>query len=248
MAKYKREMLLQHLTRVGCGGQITEAVFTGAFATTAITPDNLLLVIAPGLPKTNVIFKKDQRVGIAELPKLMRAINVIAGAGNESVNVNMTYEDHRLVLDEEERGVLRLITAQPKTIGTQVTDAVVKKLLAKIPKQDGKGIPLTRALVEGIRATFSLFKATEIELFVGPKGGKVRVGNDNADMAEFPSDDLKASKSYSLLFGQAIVDVMGIITDYSQAMLYLGGPDQFVVVADGGYQYILSPRAKGADA
>ncbi len=246
--KIKRDILIQHLQRIACSGQITEAVFTGAFATMALTPDQLLLCIAPPLPKTRVLVKKGEAVGIAELSMFMKALGVLAGQGTEAVSVEIRLEDHRLVVDEGHRGVLHLLTAAPKTIGTMVEEDIVKKIVAKAPKGDSGGIPLTRALVDGIRGTFALLKAEEIELTVGPDGGKLRVGGDNTNDAEFASDTLKAPTEYTLLFGEHFVDVLSIITNYSEAMLYLSGPSKLILIDDGGYKYFLSPRSPGADA
>lgn len=243
--KIKRVLLIQHLQRVICGGQITEAVFEGTFGTTALTPSHQLLVIAPRLPKPKTALFKEP-VGIAELSKLVKALGVLAGEGNEALDVNVKIEKHRLVVDEEHRGILRLMTAAPKTIGTHIEAAVQKKLMLKAPKMDA-GIPLTRELVEGIRSTFALFKAAEIELFVGPKGGRLQVGGDNADQAEFASEDLKAATEYSLLFGSYLVDVLGVVSNFNEAVLCLGGPGNFVMVVDGGYKYLLAPQSRSKD-
>jgi len=246
--RIKREALIRHLQRIACGGQITDAVFTGAFKTDAMSPDHLLLVLAPGLPKTKALWKKGDSAGIPGLDRLIKALGVISGTGTESVNVEIRMENHRLVLDEEHRGLLRLITAAPKTIAAQVDAEVLKTLISKLPKLEANSIPLTRPLVEGIRATFSLFKAEEVELFVGPQGGKIQVGNSNADMAEFQSAELKAPTAYTLLFGEHFVSILGIVSNFDSAALYLTGPDKLTMVDDGGYRYILSPRSKGADA
>lgn len=242
--KINRAKLVQHLHRIACGGQIDEAVFTSAFKTVALSVDQLLLVLAPPVAKNKTLDKDP--VGVAELGKLMKALAVLAGTGDETITVDIRLEKHRLVVDEEHRGLLRLMTAQPKVIGTHVEDAIVKKLLAKAPPVAG-GIPLTRALVEGIRATFSLLKATDVELFVGPEGGMVRIGTEDSDIAEFKSDELKAPTEYSLLFGTHLVDVLGIVTNYNEALLCLGGPEKFISVEDGGYRYLLNPRGRSKD-
>ncbi len=244
--KVNREKLVRHLQRISCGGQVGEAVFTGTFGTVALIPTHQLLVTAPSLPKTKVLFKKAEPAGIAELPKLMKALSVLAGTGNEAVDVVLEMDGFRLVVDEGERGKLRLMTAKPKTIATFVEEETVKALLAKAPEEKN-GIALQRTLLDGIRNTFSLFKATEIELHVGPKGGKVRVGGDNADNAEFESDALKAEEEYILLFGEPLVDVLSVVTNFNEAMLYLGGPNNFILIDDGGYRYILNPNRKSAD-
>ncbi|KKN68878.1 hypothetical protein LCGC14_0446640 [marine sediment metagenome] len=246
--KIKRDTLIQHLQRIACNGQVTEVVFTGAFATAALTPDHLLLVVAPAIKTRGVLVKKGEEVGVSELTKLMKSLGVLAGTGNEAVDVEIKLVDNRLVIDEGARGVLSLLTAAPKTIGSNLEAESVAKLLAKGPKADSGGLPLTRALVEGIRSTFALYKASELELTVGPRGGKVRVGNDNSDMAVFESAELTAKTDYSLLFGEAFVDVLSIITNYSEAVLVLGGPKKMVLIDDDGYQYLLSPRSPGADA
>lgn len=241
--KLKRELLVNHLARVICGGQISEAVFTGAFATEALTPDQLLLVSAPAIKGVSPL---SEDIGLADLPKFVKALGVISGAGNEAQDVTLSVEGHRLVIDEAHRGTLRLMTAQPKTIATHLEEKTVKALWKKAPT--GDGIPLTRALIEGLRSTFSLFKATEVEVFVGPEGGKIRVGNDNSDMAEFASEALVASEEYSLLFGEALVAVLATVTDFSSAVLKLGGPAKFICVEDSGYRYLLAPRLKDAAA
>ena len=65
-----RKDLELHLHRISCRGQIKEAVFSDAFATAAITPDMLLLVIAPGL---NGVDALPQEIGLADLEKLRTA-------------------------------------------------------------------------------------------------------------------------------------------------------------------------------
>ncbi len=242
--KIVRSALIQHLQRITCNGQVTEVVFTGAFACAALTHNNQLLVVAPGLPKTKAFAKTP--VGVAELSKLIKALGVLSGTGNDALTVDIRMEKHRLVVDEESRGLLRLMTGDPETVATRVDDSDLKKVLTGAPPEKG-GIPLTRELVEGIKLTYNLFKATEVELFVGPTGGKVRVGNENADIAEFPAESLIADQEYSLLFGGCFVDVLGVITNFNKALLCLGGPDEMILVIDDGYKYLLSPQARSAD-
>lgn len=243
--KVRRASLVQHLQKIICNGQVTEAVFTDGFATQAFTPDQLLLVLAPSLPKVEPL---EDEIGMADLATIIKAFGWTPGEGNETIDVSVRVEDHRLVIDEEQQGAVhRLMTASPKTIGTRIEQSTVDKLLAKEPKATGKGIQLTRALIEGIRNTYAGIKAAEVELVIGPKGGKVRVGNENGHYSEFESKDLKDKQSYSLLFGEHLVDVLGQITDYGTASLQLRGPKAFIVIKAGEYRYFLSPRAKSAD-
>lgn len=242
--KVRRASLVQHLQKIICNGQVTEAVFTDGFATHAFTPDTLLLVLAPSLPGAEPL---EDEIGIADLATIVKSFGWLEGEGNETIDVHLRVENHRLLIDEEHRGSLHIMTASPKTIGTRIEQSTVDKLLAKEPKPTGKGIALTRDLINGIKNTYAGFKAAELELFVGPKGGKVRVGNDNGNFAEFASKDLKDKTTYSLLFGEHLVDVLSQITDYTHASLQLRGPKAFIVVREGEYRYFLSPRAKSAD-
>lgn len=227
-----------------CNGQITEAVFTSGFKTAALTPDQLLLVLAPAMEEIEPLAEP---LGLTDLGKVVTALGTISGAANEKRLVHLRVEAHRLVVDEETRGILRLLTAAPKTIGTAVSEDTVAKLLAVVPAEKATTIPLSRTLVEGVKATFSLFKASEVELFVGPMGGKIQVGGEHADLAEFPAGELQADTAYSLLFGKHLIDVLSGVTDYSSATMQLFGPDsRYLLVTDGGYRYLLSRRVKEA--
>jgi hypothetical protein len=240
--KIRRALLVQHLQKISCNGQVTEAVFSEGFATRAMTPDHLLAVLAPTLPEVEPL---EEEIGIADLATVIKSFGFIGGEGNESVDVNVRVENHRLVIDEEHRGVLRLMTASPKTIGTRIEKKTEAKLQAALPT--GDGIALTRALIEGIQRTYTGFKAAEAELFVGPEGGRIQVGNANGHYAEFPSEDFTADQEYSLLFGEHLVDVLSGVTDFSSAVLRLGGPGKMILIQDGEYQYALSPRSRSAD-
>jgi len=242
--KVLRSALVQHLNKIACGGRITEAVFGDAFATRALSPDQMLLVNAPTLPDVEPL---EEEIGVSDLSMVIRAFGFIPGEGNEGADVHVYVEDGRLIIDEEEHSKARqyLMTASPKTIGTRIEEATAKKLLDKAPS--GKGLKLTRQLVQGIQKTFSGYKATEIELFIGKKGGHVRVGNENGHYAEFESKDLKGKEEYSVLFGGHLVDVLAQVTDFTSAELRLGGPGQMAVVQDGDYQYLLGPKKRAAD-
>lgn len=240
--KIKRSKLVQHLKKIHCGGQITEAVFSKAFATNAMTADHLLMVLAPSLKGVEAL---EDDIGIADLGTVIKSFGFISGEGNEAVDVTIRVEEHRLVIDEERRGKLRLLTANPKTIGTRVEQNTLDKLKAKAPK--GNGIQLTRALIEGVQNAFTGFKSTEVELFVGPEGGKIRVGNDNEHVAEFESEELVGDKEYSLLFGTHLIDVLAGVTDFANGKLHLGGPGNFVLIEDGGYKYYVDPRSRGKE-
>lgn len=241
--KLKREKLVRHLGKISCNGQVKEAIFSKGFATTAMTPDQLLLVVAPSLKGVEPL---SEEVGIAKLPLFVKALGLMAGEGNEGVDVDVRVEKHRLVIDEGGRGIQRLVTAAPRTISTKIESETVAAVKAKVDKDDD-GIELTQALINGIISTFKAYDVPEVELEVGPEGGKIRVGSSKSDTAEFESEALKADEEYTLLFGEHFIDVLSVITDFSSAVLKLSGPDSIVLIQEGAYSYYLSPRARAAE-
>lgn len=241
--KLNRSAFTTHIKKIHCGGLIPGAVFREAFACRALSEDQLLMIDAPSLPKSE---KLKDAIGIANLDLLARAAAHLPGEGNAGATLNLTVADHRLLVNEGERGELSLMTASPRTIGSKVEDHTVDAMLGKLDKDNQEGIPLTRVLVEGITSTFSLLKAEEIELVVGPDGGEVVVGNENSHMGHFEFD-YKTEEEYALLFGKHIVSVLGQIDNFADARLYLTTPDGFIGITDGPYTYILSSKARGAD-
>lgn len=240
--RIRRDAFKRHIEKILCGKLITEAVFTEGFATQALSPDHLLLVVAPSLEGVEPL---DDAVGLGDLPLVLNSLTIAPGEGNEVTDVDVEVEDDRLVIHEGDRAHNYLLTSHPKTIGTRVEDSTVKKLLAKV--SSGKGFHLTRALIEGVQRAFTMYKATELELFVG-KDPKVRVGSDKSNYSDFPFKELKGKDSYSVLLDDHFVKALGQITDFDEARLRLGGPDAGVVcVEDGEYQYILSPKSRAAD-
>lgn len=250
--KINREKLTHHISRIMCGGQIDEAVFTGTFETKAMTPDHQLLLYAPSIPtkgRSVLLKKSDAPVGVADLGLMVKELGMASGVGNEAVDVEVAFVQEgdrlRLKLNEGERGQVGHLTAQPKVIGTKVEEDTFQQLMAQASQEHG--IPLTRVLVDGIRKAFSVYKAQELMVSVGPKGGEVCVGNENTHMYKFPSEELKAPEAYALRFGPHFADVLGTVTNYNEAMLYLSGPDGCVMIDDDGYKYVLMPLQQSAD-
>jgi hypothetical protein len=218
---------------------VKEVVLRDGFAASALTPDQLLLVVAP--PVAGISAGIPEPVGIADLDKLIRAFSMIPGS-EDDVAADVRVEDRRLVIDEPGRGCVRLLTASPRTISTRVDDAIVAALLQKV---GNVVVPISEVLLAGVRNTFSGLKASEVQIVVGPEGGAIRVGDENSDVAEFPSADLRADEKFELNFGRHLIDVFSIVED--EAILYLGGPGKPVAVQSGDFQYLLSPRVYGAD-
>lgn len=240
--KVNRAQFIHHLERLACSGQVTEAVFSGAFGAAALTPDQLLLAVAPPVPAVEPLAED---IGVADLALFARALKLLTGEGNTGIEVDVYVQDQRLVIDDGPRGVQHLLIAAPRTIGTRVEESTVEKLLAFT---DGKeGVHLERSVLDGVAAAFSLYKADEVVLYVGPLGGKITVGAEHAHSAEFGLAELIAPVPYVLHFSRHLVDVFSVIHDFSNAMLYLGGAGRPITITDGGYRYMLSPRAVAAE-
>jgi len=235
-----RKDLEQHLFRLSCRGQIKEAVFSGGFATAAITPDMLLLVIAPGL---NGVDNLPEEIGIADLERLRTACRLFTDAGEEvGAEAEVTVENGKLVI-QNQRGRSRLRTALPKTIATRVAPETVKALQAQVGTTS---VPLTREAIEDVRNAFAGLKAEELSLAVGPSGGMIRVGGENDDQAELTLPDLKSAETYELTFSGHLIDVLTTVTE-EDATLLLAGPGKLITIQDGEYTYLLSPRQPSSE-
>jgi hypothetical protein len=237
--RLRREAVLDHLRRISCRGKIKEVIFTEGLAAAALTPDHLLLVVAPALLGAEDL---KETIGVAAVDLLIKAITMVPGS-EDDVGIDITFEDHRLVLNESERGGrIRLLTAAPRTIATRVEPAIVDQLLQRI---GSTVMPLLPGLLTSVCDAFSGLKAEEVEVLVGPEGGMIRVGDAASNLAEFPVEELRAETEYALNFGAHLIDVLATVGP--EAILYLGAAGQQIAIQDGEYTYLLSPRAVGSD-
>ena len=235
--KVNRGELLRHLRRVSCHGRVKEVVFQDALAVTALTPDWLLMVLAPPLDGEEPLAGE---TGITELDTLIKACTMLAdGVDAEEDELDLHLTDNRLVLQEARGGRIKWLTAAQHLIATRVEQATVDKLKEKIGTIV---VPLTPELINDVRGTFLGLKAEEIEMTVGPDGGVIRVGDDQSHAAELPVPALRADPGFTLTFGEHLIDALSSVVD-AAAVLYLNGPNVLVVVQDGDYHYFVSPIA-----
>ena len=233
--KLKRDDMKRHLKRIACGGLIDEVVFHGAFEAIALSDDQLLAVIAPIAPGAK---KLKQEIGIGRLGHLQKALDLLKGSGQDAVNVRLRVETHRLVIDDQERGSQYILTAQPSTIGTQVEPETAKAFAAKVDEMlELEPIGIGDRITLGIQSTFKGLAAEEVELHVGEEDGYAIVGNEtNSDFARIEIPGLGhggESDDFSLLFGRELVEVLGIIHNFSTACLYVSGPGSMIMIQDG---------------
>lgn len=239
--KLVRSQLVSHLKRISCNGQIAEACFRRGLASWALTPDHLLLVDAPTVKgATKLIAKKSDEVGIVDIQTVIRSCSMIAGDDTEHVDLSL--EDNRLVITEEE-GSIRLLTAEPRTVATRIEEDIVTSLSEKIGDHE---IPLLPSVINKVRTTFSGLRAERVLLEVGKKGGQISVGGEFAHEAHLPMPELKDSNPYTLMFGQHLIDVLTTVVE-TTAVLKLSGEGGVVAVIDGEYRYMLSPRSQAAE-
>jgi len=237
--KMLRETLRRHLTRVACGGEITDAVFTGAFATAVMTPDQNMLLITDGVQDGKAPWRE---VGIVDLPMLIGALGVREGDRDELADVKIDMWKDFLLVD----GKGRVPTGEPRVIGSRTDDDVVADLQKKIAQAET--IVLRGSEVREICKAFSVFKADYVTLHVGPGNGRVTVGDEekgghwDAQVKQLVDD-----QEYDLTFSHHLIDVLATVVDDEDFALHLTGPDSVVGLTGGGYTYIISPRAKPAD-
>lgn len=232
----KRSEFLSHLRRVWCNGQVKEVVFDGGFGAMALTPDHLLLVLAPPLvpgPGLGTEF------GVADMDILAKAPAMIPGS-TEDVALDVRLEDERLVIDEGERGVIRLLTAAPRVIATRFEEGKVAALLAKA---DPNEILLPAPVVAAVKSTFSGLRAEETELHLDAFGGTIRVGAENQHVAEFRLAQLKTATPYKVTFGGQLIDVFTVVE--GGATIHLN--PSLMLIAANGFRYLLSPRVRGVE-
>ena len=220
MARILREKLVDHLQRVSCGGLIKEVIFRDAFAADALTADHMLVVIAPDLDDVEPL---ESEVGVSDLKKLISALSFIGGDGDEAADVDISFQNHRLQIDESARNArVLLVTANPKTIATRVAPETVEKMLAKTEASDAGTVTLGVDLIDDVRRVFSGLKADTVKLITGPNGGFIKVGSDNSDGAEFFSASLVSEQEVKLNFGEHLIKVFEIVS--GDVVLRLPGP------------------------
>lgn len=246
--KVKRAALSLHLKKISCNKQIEEAVFEGSFESSPVTEDRQLAIFAPPLEGAEPLAGE---LGIASISLLLDSLEVLKGDGNEAefVEIDVIEEGgfQRLLIDEGYRGKLSLVTAHPSAVNSRVGEGGLEKVRKAMP--EGDGIPLTGSLINNTVSVFKLFKAEEVELQLGPDGGKMIVGNSHSQMGSFPLPELKAASPFSVLLSRQFIDVISNVTNYAEAALILGdGPRSPIVIRDGAYTFVLSPRVKPSDA
>lgn len=235
-----RNVLLDHLRRVRCGGQIGEVVFRPGLAVSALTPDHLMLVEAPALDEAEDLIEDE--VGLGALDLLIKTCSGFFDHDEDGEDVvDLVFEDHRLVVDETV-GRVRILTAEPRTIATRVESKVVSSLLEKI---GDKVVPISASLVENVKRAFSGLKAAHVTLFCGEGGGLIRVGDVNDHVAELAVEDLVfEGEGFEIVLGPHFIDVLATLSDEAP-VAYFSGPESTVTLQDGLFHYILSPISDG---
>lgn len=242
--RINRSKLIQHIARIATAGQFKDVVFHDGFACTAFTPQQTLAVDAPAIDGAEPLAEE---IGFTNLDMLAKALRLHPGEGNTGVEVDVYVEDRRLVIDDSSRGGGKhwLVLSAPRMISTRIENETADKLFA-IAK-DGVEITLTKNVLEGVCNTFALYKAEELEVRLSKGRCTIFVGNETSDRGEYVLAADKSKDDYSIFFGKALVDVFSIVQDFSAAVLVVTGENRPVLIADGPYEYIVSPRTRGSE-
>ena len=235
-----RKVMIEHLAKVAVNGQITEAVFTGAFECRALTTDGQLMVLAPALKDVEPL---TEDVGCTNLAKLQGALKSLVG---DNAKVAIEFVDERIRLEQRHGGWIHLATALPKLIQSHVQPDTVKKVLAAIPKKPVE-VALSQVVVQTVLEAASIVKPEAITLKVEKSGGTLVLGQDTGDQAgiALPIKLAKGEEPYELRFAaRVLLDVFKQLSDFTSSKLTLTGPDSIAIVGEGAYRYVISPQEK----
>ena len=243
MARIQREVLINHLKRISCGGLIKEAIFRDSFAADALQPSHLLLVVAPNLDGVDPL---EGEIGIGDIKKVIAALGFIGGDGDETADVDVSIVNKRLVIDESARNArVSIVTANPKTIATRVSDETVQKLLDKIDAADAGSVTIAVGMLDDVQRVYAGLKADTVKLVLGPNGGFIKVGTENSDGAEFFSPALTAPQECTLHFDEHLIRVFEIVS--GDVVLRLpGAGSTTIAIEDEGFIYLVSAKAQAA--
>jgi hypothetical protein len=239
--KVVRAQLVQHLSRIFCNKLCSEVVFRDAFGATLLTPDQQLLIVAPSLESVEPLADE---IGVQDLSLLTKALRLFGAEGNYGRDVTIYVEENRLVI-EEERGTQRLVLSAPKTIATRIEQATVDKILGAI-SDEAPAVQLTSDTLSAVRGAFGLYGAEEIELRASKGQLRIIVGTDKTHRAEFTIEAEEMVDEFSVILGRQAIEVFASASDLNLTVT-LTAPDKPVLVTDGEYSYILSPKARSAD-
>lgn len=235
-----KDRIVAHLHKLYTNGQVPEAIVTGAFSAAAVSPDQQLIVVVPGLDKVEAL--GSEPIGIVDLDLFIKSLKSLSGDGGD---IGVVYEGNRLKAEQRHGGRMSFATASPTTIGTRISEDSLSKAKAFIEK--GTAVPLDQTTVQGVLETTKLLKADEIMVRVKEGGGHIFVGAEVSHNATFDMPKLvpqDGQDDYTLpVSASVLIDVLQQVSDYTQAQLVLTGPDSLLAIREGEYMYIVSPKA-----
>mgnify|MGYP006275687509 CR=1 FL=1 len=239
----QRKALLRHLNRIYCGGLFPEVVLENRFACKAITTDHTFMVVAEGLEGAEPL---PAPIGILNLDLLIRSLRVFGEDDKDDVAV--VFEDNRLVLSEEKRGTLRLLTADPKTISTGMAEGTAERVVGTVDKKKGYSLP--QSMVEAILKSSTLLKADTITIHRTKHKTTFSVGESASDHAEITLPRAKLPKAESkedydvVMAADPFTSALQQMDDFTAAEIAFTGRDSMVSVWDDKVTYYQSPQER----
>ena len=234
----QRKILVDHLSKIYCDGQVGEAILQPDFSCTAMPRTQILIVIAPPLEG---IASLEHEVGILDLGVLIRSLSPPGAMEDDEISIEFVEAPKpRILIEERYRGSARMVTGAPKIIGTQVEDSLVDDFLESLPEG---GVPLPSTVVADVLHKMSLLPNASVAIRTGPVKSSFFVGQEEGGH-NFDTDIpvLRSEEEYTVKFDQVVLKaVLKQIHDYTISQLTVSGPDGIIRISEGDYHYLVSP-------
>ncbi len=238
------KVIVEHLKNLHLDGLLPEVVLREQFSCGGVTTDKTLLVHHPGLDKIEPL---DDEVGVMDLSLLIQVLN--KGTSPEADDqVSVEFQEHRIVVEQRNRGKIRLVTPSTATISTAISDDNMEQVLNSFG-DEYPVTPLSQDVLEGLGAFYSILKPEQIFLEVRKKKGASlwRLGQETQNVGEVPFAALKSKENHTLAFsGPHLMAIFGRMSDFTKSSIQLSGDDGMVALRSGDYTYILSPMVDEA--
>lgn len=227
-----RKKLIDHLSKINCGGLLKDTVLHSRFACRGFSVNQDLFLSTGDCEWATPLASE---VGVVNLELLIKVLEI-----GDDEKISFDVEGQFLVLQSSDR-VIKLVTAAPRVIGSRAEPHLVEHVMAMIPAE-AKWVHLGARLVNGIQEAIQKLSAENVLLFASPSGTRVVVGEEKQNSITFQFPELVAASDYQLVFHSALVaPVFKQVTDYTKAEICLTGANSVVPIREGAYMFVISP-------
>jgi len=231
----KKTALVDHISRVHCGGRIHKAVFSGRFGAVGHSRSLDLMVIAPELSDAVAL------PHALSIPDLNRVGRLIKNEPRELLDLTYDPALCRLVLKRGDGCVFFCTEEQDPELVMALERTAAQSLEQLASSDDTVWLThgVAQAVIEGIR----LLKPSLVSLQVEAEGSQFVI-TDGSNLIEIPHPDLWSDEPYwVLLNAKTFRAVLSQVDRFTECTLQPTGPDTVVAVCCGEYRYLLAACA-----